>query len=71
MRRTGVFNEAQEDELTEVCKERHVKHRVGARDEREAVVEGIADRVHWMREEGKDAVEGEVRLYEEEEVAPV
>lgn len=52
-------------------KQRDVEHRVGACDQTEAIVEGITDSVHGMREEGEDSVEGQVGLDEEEEVSPV
>mmetsp|Transcript_17231 Transcript_17231/g.28499 ORF Transcript_17231/g.28499 Transcript_17231/m.28499 type:complete len:302 (+) Transcript_17231:1087-1992(+) len=66
-----VLDDAQEGDLHAMSKETDVKNDVGLGDETGSIKEGITNSVHRVREHGKDAIEGEVLVDEEEEIAPV
>lgn len=66
-----VLDEDQEQHLTEVSEETDVEHDIGLRNETAAVIEGVANRVHRVRNNCENSVEGQVLIHQEKEVAPV
>lgn len=66
-----VLDEDQKQHLAKMREETDVEHDVGLRNETAAVVEGVANRVHRVRNNRENSVESQVLIHQEKEIAPV